>query len=170
MNAPALSHRRVAALDLSKKKTGIAWGEVGAKPIGTALVMGDQKLPEGAMLYKLATEIAKVVIENQCGFVIFSEFYASKNMQTVRTNAAVRGAVMAILGSKGIEAIPVAEISARKAAGVDITKRKEHEPKNGWMKDRVKAFLTDVGLGQLGEDEGDAAVLLMGAWAVIEIG
>lgn len=163
-------NRRVAALDLSKKKTGIAWGEVGAKPLGTAVVLGDPKLPEGAMLYKLATDVARVVLENQCGFVIFSEFYASKNMQTVRTNAAVRGAVMAILGSKGIEAMPIPEITARKAAGVDISKRKPHEPKNGWMKERAKAFLTEIGLGHLSEDEGDAAVLLLGGHAVIEIG
>lgn len=162
--------RWVATLDLSKKKTGIAWGEVGSKPKGTALVKGEESVSEGEALYLMARAIYKVIKEQECGFVIFSEFYASKNMQTVRANASVRGAVMCFLAERGIEALPVAEITARKAAGVDISKRKPEEPKNGWMKGRARAFLEAEGLGHLGEDEGDAAILLMGAGSMVEIG
>jgi hypothetical protein len=165
--------RRVMCLDLSTTKTGMAWGQVGQKPEGTMCLVTPaalKKAGEGERLNATAKEIVFHVKRLNCGFVIFSEFYAARMMLAFRANAALRGAVMAYLAAEGIEALPVAEITARKAAGVDITRRKDTDPAKGYMKARAATRLAELGLGHLQEDEGDAAILLLGATAVVEIG
>jgi hypothetical protein len=155
---------RVMALDLSLSKTGMAWGQLGEKPEGTWTVTEDaatKKLPEAERLRWHTAQILSVIKSAECEAVIFNEFYNAKFMLAFRTNASLRGAVMASLAGLGIPVYPVAEITARKAAGVDTSKRREGE-RDGFMKGRAKARLLELGLLGLKEDEGDAALLLLG--------
>ncbi len=163
--------RKVLCLDLSMKCIGMAWGTVGQKPEGTCSYPKGRDVTEARHLLACAKTVVWEAQHHNCGFVIFSEFYASTNMKTLRGLMSLRGAVMAALAEIGIEALPVAEITARKAAGVDITKRKpEDGPKLGWMKRRVEKFFQEQGMDWPGDDEADAAVLLIGANSVIQIG
>lgn len=158
---------RVMALDLSMAKTGLAWGRPGEKPEATVCIMGNPSMhpgeTEGDRIASMAQAIAWHCASRQACLVVFSEFYSAKNMLSFRANVSLRGAVMAELSCYGLDAVPIPEITARKAAGVDIRKRRADEAK-GYMKERAHARLAELGLGYLQEDEGDAAILLMGCW------
>lgn len=159
----------VACLDLSMAKTGVAWGRPGSAPAGTALVKlsgAAKKGGEGARLLAMAEGVAAEVKRAGAGRVFFAEFFSSKFMLSFRASAALRGAVMSKLAESGVEAVAVAEISARKAAGVDVSGRRPDE-QDGYMKARAKERLEALGLGGLSEDEGDAAILLLGASAYL---
>jgi hypothetical protein len=159
---------KVMAADLSMAKTGLAWGKPGELPEGTVCLCGHKDAQnEGERLLGMAKAVAWWAASKNCGVVIFSEFYSAKNMLAFRANVALRGAVMAELTRHGIQAIPVPEITARKAAGVDVRKRQDYETK-GYMKTRVAARLEALGMGALQEDEGDATIVLLGAKAVID--
>ncbi len=130
---------RTMAMDLSMAKTGLAWGKMGSVPDGTLCLGGGPKLakePEGVRLYSMARAIAWEAVSKKCGMAVFSEFYSSKFMMSLRASASLRGAVMSELARCGIPCYAVAENSARKAAGVDVTKRREGESKT-YMKDRA---------------------------------
>lgn len=159
---------RVMALDLSMKKTGLAWGEPGKLPLGSlTLCAGSVEVTanstEAKNLHSMSKAIAWEAASKKCALAIFSEWYSAKNMLAFRANVSLRGAVMAALARYGIPCVGVAEITARKAAGVDVRKRRADEDK-GYMKERAYARLNELGLGYLQEDEGDAAILLLGAW------
>jgi hypothetical protein len=161
---------RVMAVDISTAKCGLAWGRPGEKPEGTLCYgAGDNAdIPEGRRLYSMAKAVAWEAASKQVCLVIFSEFYASRMMLAFRANSALRGAIMAELARRNIDALPVAEITARKAAGVDIS-RPKNMPK-GYMKARARARLEELGLGYLQEDEGDAALLLLGSKDLVQFG
>jgi len=172
LHACKLDPTKVLALDLSMAKTGIAWGKPGEHPEGTATVMSsprDRKdRTEAQNLMNSAYTVAWWALNKGCGFVVFSEFYNSRTMLAFRANVALRGAVMAELARFGIPSKGVPEISARKHAKVDLSKRREGEPKQGWMKLRARARLEELGLGYLQEDEGDAAILLIGSKEMLQ--
>ena len=162
---------RVMALDLSTAKCGLAWGRAGEKPEGTLQMVTPRELdkgPEAAMLRSIAEALAAEAVARRCGQAVLSEFYASKNMIAFRANSSLRGAVMAALQSRGIPCAAIPEITARKAAGVDLSKPGDNEEPKGYMKRRAHAFLETKDLGHLAEDEGDAAILLMGCKAIID--
>lgn len=168
--APALdAGQRMACLDLSMKKTGIAWGDPGRKVRGSTVVHSSagKKDSEGSKLMAMAQGIMDVLEEQHINRVFYSEFYSAKNMLSFRANVSLRGTLLAMMEQVGIQALGVPEISARKAAGVDISGKKEGD-KPGYMKLRVRARLVALGLGQLGEDDGDAAILLLGAGAYLQ--
>lgn len=159
----------IMAVDISTAKCGVAWGRPGELPIGTLCYMGgDTDEPEGRRLYAMAKAVAWHAASKRVCLVIFSEFYASRMMLSFRANSALRGAIMAELARYGIDALPIAEITARKAAGVDISRPKD-APK-GYMKDRARKRLVELGLGHLQEDEGDAALLLIGSKDLVQFG
>ncbi len=161
-------HARTMALDLSVRKIGAAWGVPGQLPEGTRLILppiGEEC--EALQLSGLAEAVRESVQSLGCEVVIFSEFYSPQGALSFRANCSLRGAVMTALASVGIIPRPIAEISARKAAGVDVSKKKDDE-KKGYMKVRARARLEELGLGHLGEDQGDAAILLLGAKDLIE--
>lgn len=168
--APTKGSPYVMALDLSMAKTGLAWGVPGMLPDGTLTLKLPKELkdaPEGERIAWMSSAIVQVTKKNLCNAVIFSEFYNASFMIAFRANVSLRGSVMALLVEHGIEARGVAEVTARKAAGVDISKRHEDE-KDGFMKARAKETLKTFGLGHLAEDEGDAAILLLGATAFFQ--
>lgn len=156
---------RVMALDLSMKKTGIAWGTPGFLPLGslTLCAGSDGSYTEAEHLHGMSKSIAWQAASKHCGLAIFSEWYSAKNMLAFRANVSLRGAVMAALARYGIPCVGVAEITARKAAGVNVKAKRDDEEK-GYMKERAYQRLNELGLGHLQEDEGDAAILLLGAW------
>lgn len=157
--------KRIFAMDLSTAKCGIAWGTAGQKPEGTLQMVTPKELAkgsEGAKLAGIAEALGDKAIEHACGLAILSEFYNTKNMLAIRANSSLRGAVMAALARRGIPCLAVPEITARKAAGVDLSKPADQEEPKGYMKRRARAFLILKGLDHLEEDEGDAAILLMG--------
>lgn len=159
----------VMAADLSMKKTGLAVGEVGKRPkwCGTLTGITSKKASEGERLLAMAEGLVAEAELKGCKTVIFSEFYNSKFMLSFRASAGLRGAVLAALSAAGIEALGLAEITARKAVGVPTCKRSRQEPK-GYMKLRARVVLQKLGLNHLNEDEGDAAILLMGSY--VELG
>jgi len=156
---------RVMAVDLSTAKSGLAWGKPGHKPEGTLCFMEPgtrDEQTEGERLHSMAYTIAREAVAKGCGLIIFGEFYAARMMLAFRANSALRGALMAEAARWGLEARPIAEITARKAAGVDISRPKDDEGK-GYMKARARKRLEELDLGYLQEDEGDAALLLFGS-------
>lgn len=163
-------NRRVLALDISTEAIGMAWGEAGKLPERTAC--WNKRLGQSEIwnLHNASEYVNAIALTEKIGIVIFSEFYFSPSMISFRAQCSMRGAVMAALYRENrIEALPVAEITARKAAGVDISKCKPTEIKKGYMKRRVADLLKQHGLN-LDEDEADAAILLLGANSVLEIG
>ena len=165
----ARAGRRILAMDISTKNIGLAWGMAGQIPEGMCSYPKPRDVTEAQHLRAIADTMAWEAQHHACGFAIFAEFYAARNMLAFRANSSMRGAIMAALSRIGVEALPVAEITCRKAAGVNIKKRQADEDK-GYMKDRVRAFIHSKGMDYPGEDEADAAVLLLGAHAVIQIG
>ena len=143
-------------------KTGLAWGEPGEMPTGWSTIKGQKQGSEGARILTMAGTITVTAQRLGVTTVVFGEFYRAVNDISFRANCSLRGALLADMAAHGIQCLGMAEISARKGAGVDVRKRLETE-KPGYMKKRVKAFLTGCGLNKLDEDEGDAAILLMGA-------
>ncbi len=169
----------VLCLDISTKQTGWAVGTAGQAPRLTGIIHYPNILSEARRFAYLSDAITAVAKANDCGFVIFSEFYHTPNPEAARANLGLRGAMMADFSRLGIEPLPIAEITARKAAGVDIGKKlwpeeedaqKNVKKKKRDMKYRVAFALKRLGLSYATDDEGDAAVLLLGALSVIEIG
>lgn len=159
----------ILAVDLSMAKTGLAWGLPGERPVGWSTIKGQKQGSEGARILTMAGTITMTAQRLQVNTVVFGEFYRAVNDLSFRASCGLRGALLADLAGHGIQALGIHETKARKGAGVDVRKKQDGE-KKGYMKKRVKSFLTAYGLGKLQEDEGDAAVLLMGArYALPEI-
>jgi hypothetical protein len=169
----------VLCLDISTKQTGWAVGTAGQAPRLTGVIHYPDNISEARRFAHLSDSITAVAKVNGCGFVIFSEFYHTPNPEAARANLGLRGAMMADFSRLGIEPLPIAEITARKAAGVDVGMKlwpeeedaqKKVKKKKRDMKFRVAFALKQLGLSYATDDEADAAILLLGALAVVEIG
>lgn len=162
----AVNPNKVLAVDPAMAKSGMAWGRPGEKPEGAIIyrASGTQaKDFEGHRLHRMASAIVAEAINQGCGLIVFSEFYSTKFMLSARANISLRGALMAEAARHGLNAVGLPEITARKVAGVDLSKPKDGEEPKGYMKRRARARLEQLDLGHLGEDDGDAAILLLGS-------
>lgn len=161
----AVDASRVCCVDPSVSKSGVAWGKPGEKPEGSMVFIepGSHKsAPECERVAGMAASIVFQALTQKCGLIVFSEFYSTKFMLSARINMSLRGALMAEAWRHGLRCIGVPEITARKNAGVDLSRPGDNEEPKGYMKRRARAFLESVNLGHLQEDQGDAAILLMG--------
>jgi len=111
--------------------------------------------------------------------VIFSEWNFMPTIVSARANLGLRAVLMADFNRVGIELLPVSEQQARKQVGVDQGRKlwpeeedaqKKVKNKKRDMKYRVRFTLERMGLKYATDDEADAAVLLIAAPALVEIG
>lgn len=165
--------RRIMVADISMAKTGLAWGKAGELPLATLCLMAGKKDDTETEAYRvsaMAESIAWHAASKGCCLILIPEFYNTRNLLAFRANCSLRGAVMLAANRWGLTVFPINEITCRKAAGVDLSRPKGQPLPKGYMKDRARTRLEQLGLGHLQEDEGDAALMLIGCKDIVEFG
>lgn len=165
--------RRIMVADISMAKTGLAWGKAGELPLATLCLFAgkrDETETEASRVSTMAESIAWHAASKKCCLILVPEFYNTRNLLAFRANCSLRGAVMLAAHRWGLTVLPINEITCRKAAGVDLSRPKGQPLPKGYMKDRARTRLEQLGLGHLQEDEGDAALMLIGCKDIVEFG
>ncbi len=168
----------VLALDLSSTCTGWAVGEMGKAPVITGSIRPDKKTEytDAERFLYFWNYIQRIYTNYKCQFILAEELNHFTNARTARLLAGLAGAI-SVLAKKELESevIFLNTQKSRAAIAVDLTWDIVQTPKGPKkvrpdVKKRVAKRLEWFGIKGLPEDEADAAVILLAAGKLIQVG
>jgi len=163
---------RTLALDLSSVATGWAIGEPG-KPEkwGTILRPKDKKgWGEAEMLDYFCEEIAWLVYTYKIEFAVGEQLNVSRNMQTTRILAGLRGAVIRELWSHWeLDMVLFEPQTYRKAAKVPLEGLGSPKGKKARIMAREAKMLKTLGIEVEDDNQADACTLLVALPNLLEL-